>query len=155
MSSYTKSGIKNFRKIIHEVYPLSFRCCPCFLELALLKSILSEYCAIMKKCGGNDYNILIYQYNFVRNRLSGYFERGGRTISFVKLLYIYSWYDVNQVDSNNLLLYFFIKWLLGSCYAGSGWDALDCPAQDQGRFPYRKGIPGSTEWRLRIMANID
>ena len=63
---------------------------PCFLELALLKSLLREYCAIMKKCGGNDYNILIYQYNFVRNRLSGYFERGGRTISFVKLLYIYS-----------------------------------------------------------------
>jgi hypothetical protein len=35
----------------------------------------------------------------------------GRTLPFVKVLYIYSWHDVNQVDSNNLLLYFFIKWL--------------------------------------------
>jgi hypothetical protein len=62
---------------------------PCFLELALLKSLLGEYRAIMKKCGGNDYNVLINQYNSVRNRLSGYFERGGRILALVKLLYIY------------------------------------------------------------------
>jgi hypothetical protein len=62
----------------------------CFLEFVLLKSLISEYRAIMKKSGGNDYNILIYQYNFVRNRLSGYFERGGRILALVKLLYIYS-----------------------------------------------------------------
>ena len=58
-----------------------------------------------EKCGGNEYNILICQYNFVRNRLSEYFERGGRSFVYVKLLYIYSWYDVNQVDSNNHLYF--------------------------------------------------
>jgi len=33
-----------------------------------------------EKCGGNEYNILIYQYNFVRNRLPGYFEREGKPL---------------------------------------------------------------------------
>jgi len=39
---------------------------PCFFEKSIKRIMYHD-----EKCGGNDYNILIYQYNFVSNGLSG------------------------------------------------------------------------------------